>query len=260
LPDWDRARAKTPEVPAGVPEPFREIATNCLQIDPGKRWTVGQIANRLEPGRTVPPVVQAKAPEAKVAASKTAQPSSPRPSSPSVSSTPKSSAKWPFAVLAAAVVVALIVFAARHKTSTPSDEQSSQGSSATTTQPAPVSPAPGDKTASSSSSSASVTSSSDSQNGVVRRVLPQVSDHARRTIHGTIKVRVRVTVDPAGNVDVSKIESGRASHYFDRLALEAARDWKFSPAPAGASDVRKWVLEFSFNRAKTDALAAPSKR
>jgi TonB family protein len=249
LPDWDRARAKTPEVPAGVPEPFREIATNCLQIDPGKRWTVGQIANRLEPGRAVPqPVVQAKAPEAKVAALRV-----PQPSSPVVSSVPKSSAKWPYAVLAAAVVVALIAFAARHKTSTPSDDLASQPSQATTAQTAPESPAADQRSSSS-------TSPSDSKNGVVRRVLPQVSDHARRTIHGTIKVRVRVTVDPAGNVDVSKIESGRASHYFDRLALEAARDWKFSPAPAGASDVRKWVLEFSFNRAKTDASAAPSKR
>ena len=89
----------------------------------------------------------------------------------------------------------------------------------------------------------------------MRRVLPEVSDHARRTIHGTIKVRVRVTVDPAGNVEVSKIESGRASHYFDRLALEAANDWKFTPAPAGESDVRKWILEVSFKRAKIDASA-----
>ncbi|HLX84586.1 MAG TPA: TonB family protein [Terriglobales bacterium] len=255
LPDWDRTSVKTPEVPVGVPEPFREIATNCLQIDPGKRWTVGQISNRLELGRTVPPVVQAKAPEAKVAASKTAQPSSAQPktaqaSSPSGSPIPKSSAKWPYAVLAAAVVIALIAFAARHKTSSPSDNQSSQASSGTTAQTAPVSPEPGDHT-----SSVSATSPSDSQNGVVRRVLPEVSDHARRTIHGTIKVRVRVTVDPAGNVEVSKIESGRASHYFDRLALEAANDWKFTPAPAGESDVRKWILEFSFKRAKIDASA-----
>jgi TonB family protein len=67
-------------------------------------------------------------------------------------------------------------------------------------------------------------------------------------------------VDPAGNVEVSKIENGRASHYFDRLALEAARDWKFSPAPAGESDVRKWVLEFSFNRVKIDASATRANR
>jgi TonB family protein len=245
LPDSDRARGKALEALAGVPEPFREIATNCLQIDPAKRWTVGQIANRLEPGSVPQPTVQPKPVEPKVAQPKIAQPSSP-----SVSSANGPSAKWPYAVVAAVLIVASIAFVARHKTSTPAADQSSQASSATTAQSAPGSPAEADQK----------TSPSDSRDGVVRRVLPEVSAHARRTIHGTIKVRVLVSVDPAGNVEVSKIESGRASHYFDRLALEAARDWKFAPAPAGESDVRKWVLEFSFNRVKVDASATRAKR
>ena len=36
LPVWDRARPSVPEVPATVPEPFREIAKRCLQVDPGE--------------------------------------------------------------------------------------------------------------------------------------------------------------------------------------------------------------------------------
>src|SRR5712692_10478860 len=32
LPVWDRARMSAPQVPAAVPEPFREIAGHCLQV------------------------------------------------------------------------------------------------------------------------------------------------------------------------------------------------------------------------------------
>src|SRR5260370_42648580 len=56
LPVWDRARMSAPQVPAAVPEPFREIAGHCLQVDTGKRWTGGEIlhrvaADRVEAGR-----------------------------------------------------------------------------------------------------------------------------------------------------------------------------------------------------------------
>jgi TonB family protein len=87
-------------------------------------------------------------------------------------------------------------------------------------------------------------------------VVPEVSLGARRTIHGKIVVRVRVKVDPAGNVEVAKLDSGKASRYFKRLALDAARDWKFSPAQNGESSEREWTLHFSFSRARTEASAA----
>ena len=41
--DW----SKMPEIPASIPEPFREIAGRCLQVEPGKRWTIGDILERL---------------------------------------------------------------------------------------------------------------------------------------------------------------------------------------------------------------------
>jgi TonB family protein len=90
-------------------------------------------------------------------------------------------------------------------------------------------------------------------------VLPDVSAGGRRSIHGKIAVRVKVTVDAAGNVAKAKLESGRASSYFKRVAMEAARDWKFSPAASGGPS-REWKLEFDFTRAKTEASAEPVQR
>ncbi|MFY9647102.1 MAG: protein kinase [Terriglobales bacterium] len=47
LPVWDRTWRRAPQIPAEMPEPFREIAECCLQIDPRKRWTSAQIMLRL---------------------------------------------------------------------------------------------------------------------------------------------------------------------------------------------------------------------
>jgi len=90
-------------------------------------------------------------------------------------------------------------------------------------------------------------------------VVPEVSASARRTIQGTIKVRVKVEVDAAGNVANAKIESAGASRYFSRVALEAARRWKFSPA-AGEVGAREWKLQFAFSRTRTDVSAVRVKR
>jgi TonB family protein len=90
--------------------------------------------------------------------------------------------------------------------------------------------------------------------------MPEVSPGARRTIHGTIKVRVKVEVDAAGNVTEAKFESAGPSKYFSRLALEAAREWKFAPAQDGESGVREWKLQFAFSRARTEASLVRPKR
>jgi TonB family protein len=253
LPAWDRARRSAPEVPAAVPEPFREIARRCLQVDAGERWTVGEILHRVEADRV----------EAAPRRSERVEPVRPGPalahtekvaSAPAFADQRKASAKWPYWLGLAAVVVVVLFWIAKPKTSSPpADEQSTQaarGAAAEGSQPAQTSPG-GANTG---------TASHDNQNGVVRQVMPQVSPSARRTIQGTIKVRVRVGVDAAGNVAKTKFELSGPSQYFSRVALEAAREWKFVPAGADESAVREWKLQFAFSRAKTGVSAVRAKR
>jgi len=260
LPAWDRARMSAPQVPAAVPEPFREIAGHCLQVDTGKRWTVGEILHRVEADQVqavrrgservepVRPALRSSQPDART--EKTA-------SATAIAAQQKEFAKWPYLLGLAAVVVVVLFLMARPKTeSAPADDQSTQGSqpaeTSTSREAAPSRAALGDTNAH--------TASQVNQNGVVRQVMPQVSPSARRTIQGTIKVRVRVDVDAAGNVAKAKLESAGPSKYFSRAAMEAAREWKFVPAQADESGAREWKLQFAFSRAKTGVSAVGAKR
>ena len=240
LPVWDRTRKIGPEVPA-VAEPFREIAGRCLQVECAKRWTVAQIGDRLE-GRPVPAPPQMEKSS----------------STPAVSGAEKASAKWPYVLGLAAVIAVVSFFVTRPKSSSaPAEVQTTESQKGETQSPEPGSGASGAERASARSGAAN----GDNQGDVVRRVVPEVSPSARRTIHGKIQVRVKVKVDAAGNVTEAKLESGRASKYFTRLALQAAQDWKFSPVPAGdQSGDREWKLQFAFSRAKTEASAVRAKR
>jgi len=232
LPVWDRVGPSAPEVPVAVPEPFREIAKHCLQVDAGKRWTVGEISDRLQSARTV----TASAQPAKMA------------SATAISGQRKESAKWPYWLgLAAVVTIALILIARPKPSNPPAEVQSSQAQPGATAE----SSGGGEKASVNADST-----SADNGGGVVQRVMPQVSPSARRTIQGTIKVRVKVKVDAAGNVAKATPESAGPSKYFSRVAMEAARDWKFSPAEAGA----EWKLQFAFSRARTEASAVRAKR
>src|SRR5713101_4813226 len=234
LPVWDRVGPSAPEVPVAVPEPFREIAEHCLQVDAGKRWTVGEISDRFQSARTAPASVQRE----KMA------------SAPAISGQGKASAKWPYWLGLAAVVTVAFILIARPKLSNPPAEvQSTQAQQGATGENSEA--GEGEK-----ASANAGTTSADNRGGVVGRVMPQVSPSARRTIQGTIKVRVKVTVDTAGNVAKATLESAGPSKYFSRVAMEAARDWKFSPAEAGA----EWKLQFAFTRARTEASAVRAKR
>jgi len=257
LPVWDRARMSAPQVPAAVPEPFREIAGHCLRVAVGERSTVGEIlrhveadrveavrrdSKRVEPARPVAPLAQSDA-QTKKMASATAS-----------GAQRKEFTKWPYWLGLAAVVVVAFFLIARPKTSNPPpEEQSTQAQPSSVPEGSqPSQTSPGDTN--------NGTASHDNQNGVVRQVMPQVSPSARRTIQGTIKVRVRVDVDAAGNVAKTKLELSGPSKYFSRVALEAAREWKFVPARADEPAIREWKLQFAFSRAKTEVSATHTKR
>jgi TonB family protein len=81
---------------------------------------------------------------------------------------------------------------------------------------------------------------------VVHQEIPAVSPGARATIHGHVKVGVRVTVDNTGRVVHESLDNPGPSRYFNRLASEAARKWRF--ATADNRGTREWLLRFEFGR------------
>jgi serine/threonine-protein kinase len=77
----------------------------------------------------------------------------------------------------------------------------------------------------------------DPSRGVLREVLPDITPEARRTIRGTVTVKVRASVDASGHVTSARLES-TGSRYLSNLTLEAARQWVFDPAAS------EWLLRF----------------
>jgi TonB family protein len=210
-----------PAVPDTLPQPFLEVAHQCLRSDPKARSTVADISARLQPP---------------------AKPPSRRPTF-----------KWAYALAAAAgLVLAAFVIAPRliERQTPVSPAEPAQIPQAAPIPPAPAQPVPKVRAA---PPQAAV------RNEIIHRVLPEVPSQARRTIQGRVKVGVRVRVDPSGNVAEAKLDSAGPSKYFAQLALQAARRWKFAPAPdVDPSRPREWVLHFEFER--TGTKVAPVRR
>ena len=89
--------------------------------------------------------------------------------------------------------------------------------------------------------------------GVVERVLPNVPKSASDTIQGTIRVSVRVNVDPSGGVNAAEMVVPGSSKYFARLSLESAQKWKF--IPTSQADARSFLVHFEFRNSGTKGYA-----
>jgi len=93
---------------------------------------------------------------------------------------------------------------------------------------------------------------------VLDQILPQVPDKALNTIHGVVRVTVRVHVDAAGNVSQAELEAPGPSRYFADLALKAAGKWVFgSPELEGRSVPSEWLIRFEFTQ--SGAVAFPQQ-
>ena len=91
-----------------------------------------------------------------------------------------------------------------------------------------------------------------SKGEVLDQVVPDVSAKARATIHGHVRVAVKVHVDAAGAVSNAELDSPGPSAFFADLALNAARKWVFSPPEANGKSVpSEWVLHFVFTQGDT---------
>jgi TonB family protein len=119
----------------------------------------------------------------------------------------------------------------------------------------PVIPSP--RSAANASDSAPISKSPASPRGeVLDQILPQISDRARSTIQGKVRVAIRVQVDAAGNVSDAQFDSPGPSKTFADLALDAARKWEFTPPEfSGHSVPSIWTIRFEIGPSDTKVLA-----
>jgi TonB family protein len=256
---WEKTKQAEPKVPEGMPTPFLDIARHCLRRDPRGRWTVAEIAVRLE------------------------QPSSPPQRETIARSKEAVARRRRYIVPAIAVLLtlgAIIAGSRPHRRRQEVPQTPSAVPERLRAQPQQKqvqgTPATGQSTQSSSDNEqgSSVAASPPAiQHGVqsgageataavglvpgevLKRVLPEVPPSARETIQGTIRVNVRVSLDSSGTVTEAEFDSPGPSKYFARLALEAAQAWKFAPPRVdGRNVLSDWMLRFEFTKDATEVL------
>ena len=90
----------------------------------------------------------------------------------------------------------------------------------------------------------------------INEALPDASQNALKTIRGTIRVSVRVTIDKQGNVVDATVEERGPSRYFERISVDASKKWTFTPA--NLEEKRAMLLQFNFTRFGATAEANPT--
>lgn len=95
----------------------------------------------------------------------------------------------------------------------------------------------------------------DARPSAVNEVIPDVPRSALETIRGTVRVSVRLIVDRQGAVVAATPDNRGPSRYFERLSVEAAKNWTFTPA--SSDEQRIMLVRFNFTRAGATARASP---
>jgi TonB family protein len=242
-------------LPATLPPRFVETVWRCRSRNPDDRPTVIELEAQF--GRPAPaPAPVVSIPEPVVSIPEPVV-SSPRPAVNKLAERAAPASKSPgqrrlvptitgLIVIVVAVLVSLRLF---HRNPTPPRPASSpsQISSQPATLPSP--PAPPE---------IPVQPPVEAPASVLHEEIPVVPRSSSDTIHGTITVVVRVTVDRSGSVVDETLENPGPSKYFARLATTAARSWKFGPADGQNS--REWLVSFAFTRDSTTGHATPPER
>jgi eukaryotic-like serine/threonine-protein kinase len=296
-PSWPQGRSEPPALPAEIPPAFAQIIQGCLSVNPADRPSVADLQVLTRPSVAPEPAPPAPPARTEAATSKPAAEQAMRAMPPhSYSALSKSNRsdsaarRWATPAIAVVLVVLVAVWGGSrlfrgHAGSSPtaavpraSGADASQPSAATEPapalgaaasheQPAPAGTAHSDATATqqqrpaakprpmSAEQSGSRPASGDT--AVVHQEIPHVSPGARQTIHGHVRVSVRVVVNKSGAVVHDTFESASSSNYFNRVASEAARKWKFASADSDRS--REWLLHFEFGREGTTVHATRSR-
>jgi TonB family protein len=88
--------------------------------------------------------------------------------------------------------------------------------------------------------------------GILAQPAPEITDQARSTIHGKVKLSVRIEVAPSGAVTDAKLDPPNGSKYFGERALAAVRQWKFEPVSVNGSEIgQRWRVRFEFVKTGT---------
>jgi TonB family protein len=216
-PSWPDAKSETPSFPAALPPTFAAIVRQCLNRNPANRPTIADVEAKIESAPQLPPEESPKR-------------------------------RLFVAAIAVLLIAVVAVWAGVHVLGSRTSLERVAPSTAASQNPEtslsapPVSaPQPAQPVANKSAS-------------VLHEEIPDIPRHARGTIHGHIKIAVRVTVDSSGNVVDEALENPGPSRYFARLATTAARKWKFAPADNQQS--RRWLLRFEFTRDGATGYAA----
>jgi TonB family protein len=231
--------------------PFLSVAKGCLCLDPLRRLTVAEIQNHLGLPITVAPAADSEEQSNQVIAQRHSV----------VLGSRKFSQAHLVVALAFVIVLAALVIGVtlskQHSRPEPTRNRSSQ--QITEKHSSPPSVISEDQVLATSKAVPDVPTRPESvglsgggfvRGTVVKQVLPRVPSAAKRTIQGKVKVRVRVAVDSSGRVTQAALDSSGPSPYFARIAIEAARGWRFTPVRLDGQDVAsEWILAFEFRRA-----------
>jgi len=252
-PAWPDERAETASLPATLPPAFVDIAQRCLSRNPANRPTIIDLKDQINPAPEAP-VVSVPQPVVHEAAGRATP----------THKSPERHLLVP-ALALALIIVLVAVWAALHRSHSHASPQQAASQIPNTSMSArpevSVAPPSAKSTESEPVLSRPVARASDQpadaladvSPSVLHQEIPDVPRSARESIHGRIKVTVRVTVDRSGKVVDETLEDPGSSKYFARVATEAARKWRF--VAADNQDSRKWLVRFEFTRDGTTGRA-----
>jgi TonB family protein len=267
-------------LPPDFPPAFADVVRQCLSRRPADRPSVSDLQAWVNRGLQGPvvmapigkkperalsgrprPLAQAKAaPAADRAVSRVAR--APAMEREAAAQKPRRRAFAPLLLGAAAILlvcwVAVRMFVSRHDhAALPTDTPKAavlRGDAPPASAQSPSGPAPIPPQASAPAPDTKhVTPRGVRSPSVVHEEIPAVPRSALATIRGHVRVAVRVTVDGSGTVVSHTLVDPGPSRYFARVAMRAARKWKF----ARTSDrvPRRWLVRFEFSRSGTTAHA-----
>jgi TonB family protein len=267
-PSGQGERSEAIALPADFSPAFRDVVARCLNPSPQNRpsvtelvaWASGQAASSVPEATIQPAAIGAlesttrEPTPARITPPPTA-PEAARPA-PSLAQSPN-----PRALLAAAAVLGVAVILALGWTGvrmvrsggTPAPPPVLEGLQSQTPDASAPTAADVPKPVARALAPKSGRSDLATSTSALHEVIPEVSQSARRTIRGHIKVWVRIIVDPDGSVFGATADRIGTSRYFQRLAIEAARKWTFPPIDTQSRRVIE--IRFDFGRDETTGRA-----